>query len=164
MTPENSIDNLREKIEPIRFCMMTTISSGASGPNLISRPMIQQALDDDGTLWFFTSDNHQLANDIDHHPIINAAFNEPDDNLYISVSGTAELVKDRTLFKKLWTPEAASWYSFGLDDPHLALLKMNVYHAELWDAAQNKMMPLFSAVENTHSNDIADQVRSHNLN
>lgn len=164
MNIENSIDNLREKIEHIRYCMMTTISKKPNGPNLISRPMIQQALDDDGTLWYFMSDDHQLADDIDNHPIINAVFTEPDNNVYVSVSGTAELVKDRKLFKKLWTPEAASWYSFGIKDPHLALLKMNIHHAEHWDAAQNQMVPLFSKFERLHPRAIAAQVRGHNLN
>ncbi|RYZ99320.1 MAG: general stress protein, partial [Moraxellaceae bacterium] len=104
---ENSVEGLRSEIESIRFCMFTTVGENSS---LSSRPMTRQALEDDATLWFFTSDNCELATDITARPDVNVSFAEPSDGVYVSVTGDAVLVKDREKFKQLWNPMVAAWY------------------------------------------------------
>ena len=138
---ENSVESLGAKIKSIRFCMFTTVSDDNS---LSSRPMTQQALDPDGTLWIFTSDDQPLAHDISARPEVNVTFAEPSDSTYISITGDASLVKDREKFKQLWNPMVAAWYPRGLDDPHLALIKVSIHSAEYWDSDSNKMTQLFS--------------------
>lgn len=138
---ENSIKNLRSKIESIRFCMMTTISDEL---NFSSRPMTQQHLDDNGTLWFFTSDNCPLADDLLHHPKIGVTFSNPSDSVYIAMSGDGELIKSREKAEEFWNPLNAAWFPEGLDDPHLSLIKFNIHYAEYWDSDTNKMMKLFA--------------------
>ena len=138
---ESPISRLREKIDPIQFCMMTTISADH---NLLSRPMTHQAIDDDGTLWFFTSDDSQVAEDLYRQQVTNVSFSSPSDNVYISMSGSALLVKDTYKAKQLWSPMVESWFSKGPADPHLSLIKFSTYSAEYWDSDTNKMHQLFA--------------------
>ncbi|HWV14184.1 MAG TPA: pyridoxamine 5'-phosphate oxidase family protein [Cellvibrio sp.] len=137
----NSIQHLREKIQSIRIGMLTTLNRDMS---LSSRPMTQQQLEEDGTLWFFVSDQMQLTEDIDSFPKINVTFANPADSVYVTASGNAEIVKDREKAKALWNPMVAVWFPGGLDDPHLALIKFNIHYAEYWDAHSNTMMQLFA--------------------
>ena len=138
---ESPISKLREKIDPIQFCMMTTLSADH---NLLSRPMTHQAIDDDGTLWFFTSDDSQVAEDLYRQSVINISFSNPSDNVYVSMSGDAVLIKDLQKAKQLWNPMVKTWFPLGSNDPHLSLIKFSTYSAEYWDAHTNKMVELFA--------------------
>jgi len=154
---QDSLQNLRAKIKSIRFGMLTTLNSDMS---LSSRPMTQQQLDDNGTLWFFATDNTQLAQDIRNFPKINVTFANPADSVYVTTSGHAEIIKNREKEKELWNPMAAAWYPQGLDDPNLALIKFDINCAEYWDSHHNKMMQLFmmakAAVVGERPKDIAE--------
>jgi len=138
---DNSINNLRSKIKSIRFAMLTTVNDDQS---LSSRPMTQQQLDDNGVLWFFISDESQLARDISSHPKISVTFAEPADSIYVSISGDAQVLKYREKAEELWSPAIAAWFPNGIDDPHLSLIKFTVHSAEYWDSHSNKMLQLFA--------------------
>ena len=140
-TVANSIQNLRTKIENIRFGMMTTLNADKS---LSSRPMTQQAIDDAGVIWFFTSDDSQLAQDITRHPKINVSFANPSSNTYVTTSGEASLLKNREKIAQLWNPMVAAWFPLGVNDPQLSLIKFTIHAAEYWDSDSNKMMHLFA--------------------
>lgn len=140
-TTDNSIQNLREKIKSIRFGMLTTLNSDQS---LSSRPMTQQQLDDNGVLWFFLSDTSLLARDLNQYPNVNVTFAEPKDNVYVSISGRSEVVKDHEKTQELWSPEVATWFPEGIEDPHISLIKFTVHTAEYWDSHSNKMLQLFA--------------------
>ncbi|HSC66925.1 MAG TPA: pyridoxamine 5'-phosphate oxidase family protein [Cellvibrio sp.] len=138
---ETPISKLREKIDPIQFCMMTTRSADH---NLLSRPMTHQAIDEDGTLWFFTSDDSQVAEDLYRDSAANISFSNPSDNLYVSLSGDAVLIKDAQKAKQLWNPMVKAWFPTGPQDPRLTLIKFSTYSAEYWDSDTNKMLHLFA--------------------
>ena len=138
---DSSINNLRSKIKAIRFAMLTTLNDDQT---LSSRPMTQQQLDDNGTLWFFISDESQLTRDITNRPKINVTFAEPADSVYVSISGNAEVLKYPEKAKELWSPAVAAWFPEGVDDPHLSLIKLTIQSAEYWDSHSNKMLQLFA--------------------
>ena len=140
---QEAVDKLKELLEGIDFCMLTTIDAG----HLRSRPMSTQQLEFDGELWFFTSDNTHKVDEIQKDGRVNVAYSQPDENRYVSVSGRAEMVKDRAKIEELWNPIHKAWFPEGLDDPHLCLLKVNVEQAEYWDAPNSKIVQLYGLVK-----------------
>jgi general stress protein 26 len=36
------------------------------------------------------------------------------------------------MIQKLWRPEMISWFPKGLNEPDLALLRIDIHHAEAW--------------------------------
>lgn len=155
---ENSIQNLRSKIKSIRFGMLTTLNGDQS---LSSRPMTQQQLDDNGVLWFFLSDTSLLASDLRQHPNINVTFAEPSDSIYVSISGNAELVKNREKAEELWSPAVAAWFPEGINDPHLSLIKFTIHAAEYWDSHSNKMLQLFAIAKAAISGEPPKDIGEH---
>lgn len=79
--------------------MMTTVEADGS---LRTRPMWTQGDEFDGSLWFFTSDEAPLAEELGRNPQVGLRYGAPDKDLYLSVSGRAELVRDEATAKELW--------------------------------------------------------------
>lgn len=150
----DSIVQLRDQLKSIRFGMLTSL--GCEG-DLYSRPMTQQALDDNGSLWFFTSDDQLLAHQLSVNPQANITFSEPAQELYISLAGEASLLKDRARAQQLWNPAVAVWYPQGVDDPHLTLIRFDISVAEIWDAKSNQMQQLFAGPEQAGAAQVAAQ-------
>ena len=155
---DSAIESLRSKIETIRFGMLTNTNSDQG---LSSRPMTQQALDDDGTLWFFTSDETQLVKDLHAFPKINVSFANPSDSVYVTVEGDAQVIKDRAKIQELWNPMVAAWFPEGIDDPHLSLIKVSIHYAEYWDAVSNKMLQLFAMAKAAITGEKPDHLGEH---
>ncbi|MFM7427242.1 MAG: pyridoxamine 5'-phosphate oxidase family protein [Elainella sp.] len=58
----------------------------------------------------------------------------PDKQRYVSLSGTAELVRDSAKLQALWKPELKAWFPQELNEPDIVLLKVTATKAEYWDA------------------------------
>ena len=138
-----SIEKFKKLTEGIDFCMLTTINGG----QLRSRPMSTQEMDENGDLWFFTSDQTHKVDEIEKDDRVNVAYSQPDDNTYVSVSGSGQISKDREKIEKLWNPILKAWFPEGLDDPHLCLLKVSVEEAEYWDSPNSKIVQLYGFVK-----------------
>ena len=120
---KTDIEKLRELLKGIRVAMMTTIDQDGS---LRSRPMATQETEDPGELWFFTGADSAKAGEIGRDQRVNLSYAKPDDESYVSLSGTAQVVRDKAKAKELWNPFVKAWFPKGLDDPNLALLRVQV--------------------------------------
>ncbi|HKS08153.1 MAG TPA: pyridoxamine 5'-phosphate oxidase family protein [Pyrinomonadaceae bacterium] len=131
-TRSGSLDKLREMIKDIDFCMLTTIDEQGD-PH--SRPMSSNGdIDPNGDLWFFTSLSSHKVSEVEESPKVNVSFADPDNQRYVSVTGGAQLVRDRKKIDELWRPEFKMWFPKGKDDPEVALLKVSLEKGEYWDS------------------------------
>ncbi|HEV2846657.1 MAG TPA: pyridoxamine 5'-phosphate oxidase family protein [Thermoanaerobaculia bacterium] len=136
----SDVEKLRDLIKGISFAMLTTVDEDGS---LRSRPMQTQEAEFNGELWFFTSASSAKVDEVQSDQRVNVSYSDPDDNRYVSLSGTASLVRDREKIKELWKPVLKAWFPDGLEDPDLALLRVKVEKAEYWDSPSSKMVQLF---------------------
>jgi general stress protein 26 len=134
-----NIQKLHELIKDIKYAMLTTVEEDGT---LRSRPMATQECEFDGDLWFFTNANAPKVNEVQHERHVNVSYAEPNKQKYVSVSGTAQLVRDRQKIAELWNPLYKAWFPQGLDDPDLALLKVSVDQAEYWDSPSSQVVRL----------------------
>lgn len=128
---------LADKIKDIHYAMLTTTNFEGG---LSSRPMTAQRMEVDGELWFFVSRNSTIAQEIRAHEDINVSFSKPEDSLYISISGRADLVDDIEKANELWNPAVKAFFPMGLADPQLALLRVRADHAEYWDSTSSRLV------------------------
>lgn len=133
--------NVAELIKDIRFAMLTTV---ASDGQLRSRPMTMQEQEFDGDLWFFVGASSPAVAEMRADDQVNLSFADPGDNAYVSISGTAQIVRDRAKIEELWKPILKAWFPDGLDDPDLALLKVTTTQAEYWDTPNGKLVQAFA--------------------
>ncbi|MBO0931716.1 pyridoxamine 5'-phosphate oxidase family protein [Fibrella aquatilis] len=134
------LDLLRDKIKDVRITMMTTTEEDG---DLHTRPMATHAIDDDGTMWFFTYDDSNKIKEIQHSSNVALGFADPGSELYVSVQGRAEVVKDQAKIDQLWDDFLKTWFPGGKDDPRITLLKVTPHGGEYWDRPGGKMLKLF---------------------
>ena len=129
---DDDLEKLREMVKDIDFCMLTTVDENGG---LHSRPMSSNGdIDSDGDIWFFTSASSHKVSEIAKLPKVNLSFADPDNQRYVSVSGKAQIIRDRKKIEELWRPEFKIWFPEGKDDPEVALLRVNLEKAEYWDS------------------------------
>lgn len=137
---DRDLDQVAALIKEIRFGMLVTEEADGT---LRSRPMTTLQMDADGCLWFFTGlDSAKLAEEQQHREV-NISYARPDKQDYLSVSGSASVVRDREKMKSLWTAWIKPWFPQGLDDPNLVLLKVRIGEAEYWKAPGTAPMRLY---------------------
>ena len=119
-------------VKDIDFCMLTTVDETG---DLHSRPMSSNGeIDLNGDIWFFTGVSSHKVSEIEKLPKVNVSFADPDNQRYISITGKAQLVRDRNKIDELWKPEFKMWFPEGKDDPEVALVRINLEKAEYWDS------------------------------
>ena len=137
---DGGVGKLWDMIKDIQVCMMTTIDDDGT---LRGRPMWVAQKEFDGDLWFFTRAGSHKVSEVGEYRQVGLAFAEPKKQDYVSVSGEAQLVRDRARAKEHWSEWLKTWFPNGLDDPDLALLKVRVEKAEYWDAPSSTMVHLY---------------------
>ncbi len=151
-TRQESIVKLNNLIKDVEIAMLTTMD----GYTLRSRPMQTQEAEFDGSLWFFTSTDTHKTDEIEKDNRVNVAYASPADNTYVSVSGTASLVKDKEKIEELWNPILKAWFPKGLEDPTLILLKVSVEQAEYWDSSSSTVVQVVGFVKALVTGERAD--------
>jgi general stress protein 26 len=112
--------------------MLTTVDDDGS---LHSRPMyINGEFDAEGVLYLFTYASSHKVLEIEHTQQVNVSFISSEQQRYISISGIAQLVKDHKKLQELWKPELQIWFPQGLNEPDLALLKVQINKVDYWDS------------------------------
>ncbi|MBV8858868.1 MAG: pyridoxamine 5'-phosphate oxidase family protein [Acidobacteria bacterium] len=135
VTQEEKLAKLREIIKAVDICMLTTV--GERG-ELHSRPMSNnREVEFDGDLWFFTYGSSHKVDEVNLVSKVNASFADVDAQQYASVSGRAEVVRDRAKIEELWQPQLKAWFPEGKETPDIALLKVTAERAEYWDGSQS---------------------------
>ncbi len=128
---KDSVKQLAALIKDIRMAMLTTTSTTGS---LHSRPMATQETEFDGQLWFFTAAHSGKVFELKKDQHVNLSYAAPDKQRYVSDTGKGNIVRDADKMRELWSPGLRAWFPKGLDDPELALLRIDVDQAEYWES------------------------------
>lgn len=142
---QENLEKLIDMIKDVDVAMMTTIDDDGS---LRSRPMRTQQVKEDGIIWFFTGYESAKSHEIkDNDAHVNLSYSNPDDELYVSVSGRATLTKDKQKIEEMWHPSLKAWFPKGKDDPNIGLIKVVIDKAEYWDAPNSTLVHLYGTVK-----------------
>ena len=141
-SPEEQAD-LWAKVQKVRFAMLTARAADGA---LSSRPMTLQGVDDDGTLWFFTSGNTHLGDDVRRDPSVNVAFADTGNDFYLSATGSGHFIDDREKIEALWNAMAAAWFDSPVD-PNLWLLRVVPARVDYWKRGAGKVLQMVAMVK-----------------
>jgi general stress protein 26 len=136
LSSNNAIEKIAElaKEQTCLFCTFTDAYA------LNTRPMSTQTVEDDGTIWFFSSKQSNKNREIGNNSKVQLLFGDPSKSEYLSIEGTAEIILDKGKIDELWTPIIKTWFQEGKDDPNLSLLKITPKDGYYWDTKHGKMV------------------------
>jgi general stress protein 26 len=107
----------------IRFAMLT--SKGPDG--LRSRPVTVQKATDAG-IWFLVADDADWLGEVDGQEV-NVAL--VDDNTWVSVTATGQLIRDAAVLEDLGDPISDAWFEDGKQP---VALQATMHHTDWWSA------------------------------
>ena len=135
MATDDDIDRVWEIMDDIAICMVTTHAGG----RMRSRPMHAIPDRDEGCIFFVTDTRGAKDDEIAAAPDVCLAFADIDDNTYLSVTGTAAMIRDPAKAEELWSTEAQAWWPHGPRDPAVRVLRVVPDQAEYWDTRGNSI-------------------------
>lgn len=143
LTEADKRARLHDLIREFDTAMLVT---RAADGGLRSRPLAIAKKLDDGQLYFSTSIDSGKVSDLHDEPEVNVALQ--DKRRFVSVTGTARVVKDRALIDELWAEDWKVWFPAGKDDPVLGIIVVEPREATYWDISGAKGLKyLFEAAK-----------------
>ena len=133
------VQRFRDLIRDIPFAMFTTVTAGGS---LRSRPMVAIGEAFDGSLWFFSRATSPVSLEIGGNGHVNVTYVSAAEDRFVSVSGSAAMVRDGARSRQMWNASFASWFPGGPDDAELVLIKVSLTKVEYWDRKAGRMHQL----------------------
>lgn len=116
-------------ISDMDVAMLTTVDATSPG-RLTSRPLSTQRSEADGDVLFLVRDRSPVVRDVEANPQVNVAYSSM--KAWVSLAGTATVVRDRALVEELWSKGASAFMEGGPENPDNVVLRVDGDTAEYW--------------------------------
>ena len=123
-----------------RFLVEAQITAGLQHPGIVA--VYDRGELADGRLWFFMSRDSDPVDDLRADPGVVVSYADPASDTYVSVSGNAVEVDDMDKKKYFWNKMTEAWFPGGPTDPNVALIAVDIIHANFWDTKESKVVQL----------------------
>ena len=147
----SELEKLYSAIESIDTAMMVTRRVNG---HLRARAMANQKRAGGADLWFVTREASAKLVDIEHDPHINLSYYRDSNREWVSVSGVAQISRDRNKVRELYQPDWKIWFATEgdplhgtADDPRMVLIGVTVHAAEFLEVNKPRPVLLFEIVK-----------------
>lgn len=111
--------------------------------NFSTRPMAVQKTDDEGNLWFLSAIDSRKNADIQQNPAVQLLFQGSPHSDFLSIYGNASISQDKAKIEELWEPIIKAWFTDGVDDPRITVIKVEPTEGYYWDTKHAQVVALF---------------------
>ena len=126
-----AVEKLRELVG--KTCTCFFCSNIKTGLPFSTRPMAVQQVDDEGNLWFLTSNDSHTYTELQSEPLTQLLFQGSAHSDFLNVYGVASLSADKEKIKELWEPILKTWFTESEDDPRISVVKVEPTEGYYWD-------------------------------
>lgn len=161
LTGDEAIAKIRElagKASTVFFC--TAITTGRA---VSTRPMAVQEVDEAGALWFLSASDSQQNADIARDSAVQLLGQGSSHSDFLSIYGRATVSRDRKRIEQLWKPILKTWFTAGIDDPRITVIRVDPIGGYYWDTKHNRMVVLAKMVAGAISGKTLDDSVQGNL-
>lgn len=129
------IKEMAEKANTCFFC--TNIKSGEP---FATRPMSVQKFADDGTMWFLSPNDSHKNQELAHDPYAQLLFQGSSYSDFLSLYGEVTISEDKEKIKELWEPILKTWFTEGIDDPRISVIRFEPIEGYYWDTKHGQLV------------------------
>ncbi len=134
MGPE-AVEKIKELVDKSPTCFFCT--NIRTGKSFSARPMHVQQTDDHGNLWFLSANDSVHDQELAADPAIQLMFQGSQYSDFLNVYGKATISADKAKIKELWNPMLKTWFTEGVDDPRISVIKVTPTEGYYWDTKHN---------------------------
>lgn len=133
-----AIDKIREIVDKAQTCFFCT--AVATGDSSGARPMSVRQVDDEGNLWFLSAADSHQNKEIGIDSTVKLFFQGSPHSDFLQLSGFVTISRDRDKIEELWEPVIKTWFTEGIDDPRITVLKFSPREGYYWDTKHGNMV------------------------
>jgi len=141
---KEAIEKIKELTKKNKTCFFGTLSN--NDMPLEVRPMSVQKIDDDGNLWFLSSKDSHKNQEIKNDDTVQLLFQGSPHSDFLSLSGKASISTDKKMIKELWEPIVKTWFTEGVDDPRITVIKVTPETGYYWDTKHGHVIAFMKMV------------------
>ncbi len=131
-----AIDKIKQIVKDAKTCFFCTSASLGSH----SRPMSVQQVDNDGNLWFLSSEDSHKNIELAEDPTVRLYFQGAPHSEFLQLDGLASISRDKEKIKELWEFVVRTWFTEGIDDPRITVIKVKPTSGYYWDTKHSETM------------------------
>lgn len=156
-----AIEKIKELAEDKNCFFCTHIKSADSSG---ARPMHVLQVDSAGNLWFLSAIDSFKNQELQDNPEVKLYFQGSAHSDFLELEGYATLSTDKAKIKDLWKPVIKTWFTEGIDDPRITVIKFAPIDGYYWDtkhghAVAGMKMLLGAALGKTMDDSIEGKLR-----
>jgi general stress protein 26 len=131
LTGSRAVAKIQELTGKAQTCFFCTATQG--GPSSGSRPMNVRKVDDEGNLWFLSASDSHLNLELADSPNVKLFFQGSPHSDFMELQGYAMISRDRAKIEELWEPVIKTWFTEGVNDPRITVIKVSPSAGYYWD-------------------------------
>lgn len=128
---QEAVKKIKELTNVTKTCFFCTRGHGGLSDGV--RPMSVQLVDDNGTFWFLSANDSYKNREVDMDGSVDLYFQGSAHSDFLHLSGVAEVLEDKQKIKELWEPILKTWFTEGVDDPRISVIKFVPHTGYYWD-------------------------------
>ena len=130
LSSKAAAEKIRELVEDSPNCFFCTRAGrGSSG----ARPMNVRQVDDEGNLWFLSASDSYKNKELEADPGVQLYFKGSKHSDFMQLNGRATISTDRGKIRELWEPIIKTWFTEGVNDPRITVIKVEPSDGYYWD-------------------------------
>jgi len=135
---KEAIEKITELVKKAGICFFC--SDIKTGKPFDTRPMSVQKLDEEGNLWFLSAKDSHKNKEIKTNDHVQLLFQGSPYSDFLSLYGKATISKDKEKIRELWQPVLKTWFTEGVDDPRITVIKVEPEKGYYWDTKHNMIV------------------------
>lgn len=128
-----STEQMQEFMQVVGSFGCAMLATHSLDGEMRARPMVVAQVADDHALWLISDVHSEKIDELGKDARVSLTMQK--DNMFASLSGKAEVVRDQSKVEELWSEPWRVWFPKGPQDSALVLLRVQPEHGEYWDNA-----------------------------
>ncbi len=126
-----AVQRIKAMVEASPNCFFCT--ADPTGGSRGERPMNVRKVDEAGNLWFLSAIDSHKNRELAVDPSVKLYFQGSKHSDFLQLDGRVTVSTDKAKIKELWEPILKTWFTGGIDDPRITVIKFAPNDGYYWD-------------------------------
>lgn len=128
---KEALDKIKDLAKSAGSCFFCTKIT--TGEAFATRPMAPEKIDDEGNFWFLSASDSHKNEQIQADPAVQMLFQGSSYSDFMMLYGKVTISRDKQKIEELWDATMKTWFTEGIDDPRITVLKFTPTDGYYWD-------------------------------